>query len=160
LGSGTFRGQGFVVLDDGGQTSDTYPDPGPIANFAFFGASTFDPDPLYVAALHPPTTTRVDQIQVAAGTVAITSQSIIQPTINHTSFSTLNVNTFGGLDDVSVQLGAATLPTAININGGDPTTGDHVTVHGSSVADNLTLQATSITESVSGRVVTLSAVEK
>jgi len=44
---------GFVLPEDNGNTSTHTPDPGPSASFGIYGASTLDPDPLYIAALHP-----------------------------------------------------------------------------------------------------------
>ncbi len=43
-GSNTFVGQGFVLVNDGGATSDTQPDPGGMASFDLFGNATFDVD--------------------------------------------------------------------------------------------------------------------
>jgi cysteine-rich repeat protein len=45
-------GVGEVLPEDDGATSLVVPDPGPLAGFGAYGASTFDPDPLYLAALH------------------------------------------------------------------------------------------------------------
>lgn len=43
---------GVVLPEDNGSTSTYQPDPGPSASFSFYGASTLDPDPLYIASLH------------------------------------------------------------------------------------------------------------
>ncbi|MDX1948441.1 MAG: LamG-like jellyroll fold domain-containing protein [Pirellulaceae bacterium] len=161
IGSGAFSGQGNVLLGDAGVQSDTFPDPGPLASFDFFGNATFDPDLLYVAALHPPTGTRADVIVVESNTVAIETESVTKPTVEHFGFGTLNVNSFGGIDDITVNLGDGALPTTINVNGGDPATADQLTVRGSlSVADDFSLEANAIVESQSGRTITLAAVEK
>ena len=45
-------GVGEVIPEDNGNTSSNLPDPGSFASFSDFGASTLDPDPLYVASLH------------------------------------------------------------------------------------------------------------
>jgi hypothetical protein len=54
-------GIGFVIPEDDGDTSSFLPEPGALAGFANYGASTLDPDPLYVGALQtvstPPQTT-------------------------------------------------------------------------------------------------------
>ena len=44
-------GQGAVLPEDNGTTSSNLPDPGPLANFANYGTSSLDPDPLYVGVL-------------------------------------------------------------------------------------------------------------
>ncbi len=51
---GIFVGTGFVRPGDAGATSNVLPDPGPFASFLIYGASTLDPDPLYLGALTPP----------------------------------------------------------------------------------------------------------
>ena len=51
---GLFTGEGFVRPEDTGTTSDVLPDPGPLAGFLMYGASTYDPDILYLGALVPP----------------------------------------------------------------------------------------------------------
>lgn len=46
-------GSGEVIPEDNGATSAFLPDPGSLASFENYGASTFDPDPIYVGMLHP-----------------------------------------------------------------------------------------------------------
>lgn len=43
---------GTVLPEDNGSTSTFTPDPGPLAGYSTYGASSLDPDPLYVGALH------------------------------------------------------------------------------------------------------------
>ncbi|MGE0608365.1 MAG: beta strand repeat-containing protein, partial [Pirellulales bacterium] len=145
-GSGVFRGQGFVLPDDKGATSDTFADPGADASFLVFSTSTLDPDPLYVGSLHPvaaASTVNNDNVTVTDTQVTINGAAA-QPTVNYLNFApantgVLNINTFDGSDHVTVQLGGAALPPTININGGNPNAGDQVTVKGdNAIADRLT----------------------
>lgn len=46
-------GKGQVIPEDNGSTSSFLPDPGTLAGFSNYGASTFDPDPIYVGIIHP-----------------------------------------------------------------------------------------------------------
>ncbi len=45
-------GTSFVLPGDNDATSTTLPAPGPLASFGSYGASTFDPDPVYLGVLH------------------------------------------------------------------------------------------------------------
>ncbi len=159
-GTNTFRNQGFVLLNDAGKTSDTYPAPGPLASFDFFGASTFDPDPIYIAAVQG-ITAQVDRVIVANNTVSITTEGNLRPTITHDAFNKLNINTFGGNDEVIVQLSDTLITRNIAINGGLPTTSDHLEVKGSLTGiDQFELSQNQISETNSGTLITLSAIEK
>ncbi len=46
---------GFMLPEDNGATSTYTPDPGPLSGYSSYGASSLDPDPIYVAALHTAT---------------------------------------------------------------------------------------------------------
>lgn len=139
--AGANVGFGFILPDDNGATSNIFPDPGPLASFTFFGASTFDPDPLYLGALHPltgGTNFQADDVVITSAAVAVTSGGVSQPTIAYSGFDRLAVYTQGGTDTIAVHLDAA-LPATIVLDGGNPSVDDSVTIFGSASADNLTL---------------------
>lgn len=54
ISPGIFVGTGFVRTDDLGSTSQVVPDPGPLAGFQLYGASTLDPDILYFGSISIP----------------------------------------------------------------------------------------------------------
>ncbi|MCA9143999.1 MAG: autotransporter-associated beta strand repeat-containing protein, partial [Planctomycetales bacterium] len=158
-GGALLVGSGVVIPGDGGATSDVFADPGPMASFDTFGAATLDPDPLFLGALHPLATTstfNVDNVTVDSSSVGIISAGAQQAAINYSSFGTLNVNTLGGDDAIEVELGS--LPAAVNINGGDPSASDHVTITGRTGVDTLTLQDDNINDG--STVITLDEVEQ
>lgn len=131
VGSGTYVGQGFVIVNDNGDTSNVFADPGPLASFTFYGNATFDADPLYVGSLHPldaPSNTRSDVVTVTGNTIEVTTEGTDRPTITHTGFDELTVDTRGGVDDITVELGTTGLPGTITIEGGDPAADDKLTI--------------------------------
>lgn len=65
-------GTGQVIPEDAGATSTTLPLPGGLASFGSYGASTFDPDPIYVGILHP----------LTPGTPAFDVNSALGATVN------------------------------------------------------------------------------
>ncbi|MCO6454870.1 MAG: hypothetical protein J5I93_06190, partial [Pirellulaceae bacterium] len=156
-GSGALVGTGIVIPDDGGATSNVFPDPGPLASFDFFGNSTLDPDPLYIGVLHPLTTAEtfnVDQIEIDLDSIEITSGGVIQPPIQYAAFDGLTVNTFSADDTFTVALGG--LPAQIQLNGGDPAASDLVVVQGTNSNDSITLQDDNLAHG--GSVITLTEI--
>ncbi len=164
IGTGQFRGEGFVIPNDGGQTSDVLPDPGDAASFDFFGSATFDPDPLYVGVLNSPGVTgasRDDLVKVNDTRVEVTNQGVTRPDIFYNDFGTLSINTLGGTDQIEIQLGGSTLPGTINVDGGSPATADKVIVFGNdSIVDDLTLLENRIADNNTGKNIFLAGVEK
>lgn len=148
-GSGVFTATGFVLPGDNGATSNVLPDPGSSASFAYFGNSTFDPDPLYFGMLHPlaaPLTTGgIDQVRVDNASVTITRDGTSRPTISYASVTSLDVNTHAGADDITVALGGASLPNTIHIDGGDPSVSDKVTIEGTTGNHTIALAGKTIT---------------
>lgn len=148
-GSGVFVATGFVLPGDNGATSNVLPDPGSSASFAYFGNSTFDPDPLYFGMLHPlatPTTSGgIDSVRVDNATVTITRDGTLRPTISFASVLTLDVNTHAGVDDITVALGGASLPNTIHIDGGDPSVSDKVTIEGTTGNHTIALAGNTVT---------------
>ncbi len=70
------------------------------------------------------------------------------------------MQTFGGSDEVVVQLSDVALPPSISIDGGSPTTNDRVEVRGNvNTEDRLTLSGNTIRETNTGQLITLSQVE-
>ncbi|MGV3755793.1 MAG: Ig-like domain-containing protein [Verrucomicrobiota bacterium] len=65
-------GTGQVIPEDNGATSTTVPLPGGLASFGAYGASTLDPDPLYVGILHP----------LTPGSSAFDANSALGATVN------------------------------------------------------------------------------
>ncbi|AMV19036.1 beta strand repeat-containing protein [Planctomyces sp. SH-PL14] len=131
VGSGTYVGQGFVIVNDNGDTSNVFADPGPLASFTFYGNATFDADPLYVGSLHPldaPSNTRSDEVTVTGNTIEVKTEGTQRPTITHTGFDELTVDTRGGVDQITVELGTTGLPETITIEGGDPAADDELTI--------------------------------
>jgi hypothetical protein len=59
------------------------------------------------------------------------------PAIQYDGVTVLNVDALAGDDDISVTVGPLAI-TAINITGGDPTTGDKLLINGTAAADNVT----------------------
>ncbi len=158
-GSGALVGTGIVIPDDGGATSDVFPDPGPLASFDFYGNSTLDPDPLYIGVLHPlaaAETLNVDLVDIDQDSVEITSGGVVQAPIGYANIDTLNVNTFSGDDTFHVDLGG--LPVAVNLNGGDPSSGDLVVIEGTAGNDYIHLQDDNLTHG--GSTITLAEVER
>ncbi|QDU28464.1 Pentaxin family protein [Anatilimnocola aggregata] len=139
--AGANVGFGFVIPDDNGATSNIFPDPGPLASFTFFGASTFDPDPLYLGVLHPltgPTDFQRDEVTITATTIDIESGGVTQPKINYSGVELLAVQTLGGADTITVHL-SVDLPDSVVLNGGNPSVGDKVIIMGSSDSDIIEL---------------------
>ncbi len=66
-------GTRFVLPGDNDATSAELPDPGPLASFANYGASTFDPDPVYLGVLHQliPTSPAFDTMSAQGATVVV-----------------------------------------------------------------------------------------
>ena len=149
-GDGVLVASGFVIPDDNGLTSNVLPDPGSFASFAYFGNSTFDPDPLYVGALHPLATSgnsnSPDVISVTTSTITTTRNGTSAPLINYSSFSELDVNTRGGVDAVTIDV-AVGLPATIRVDGGSPTSQDSLTVRGTTGAQSFALSGDAITTS-------------
>jgi len=65
-------GAGQVIPEDNGATSANLPNPGTLASFGSYGASTFDPDPIYVGILRP----------LTAGTPAFDANSNLGAAVN------------------------------------------------------------------------------
>ena len=151
-GDGVLVASGFVIPDDNGATSNVLPDPGSFASFAYFGNSTFDPDPLYFGALHPLATpgnsNSNDVISVTTSTITTTRNGVAAPLISYASihFAELDVNTRGGADAVTIDV-AADLPATIRVDGGNPTSQDSLTVRGTTGDQSFTLSGDTIVTS-------------
>ncbi len=106
-----------MIPEDGGRTSSTRPTPGTLATFAQFGASTYDPDPIYLGVTHslitPPTSGHNDQVVVDASQVQV--QGMVQ--INYSGLEQVTLNTGAGNDRVTVT---PSLLTTLSVNAGDP----------------------------------------
>ena len=118
---------GIVIPNDGGATSTFLPLPGPLASFGSFGASTLDPDPLYLGALHQTTTAAAtaDDVAIDADSVDVVGWAAI----GYTNLDRVTVETGGGADRVAVT---PTVATAIHVDAGTPgfavNPGDRVTL--------------------------------
>lgn len=79
-------GVGFVIPEDNGATSTNLPNPGALASFSAFGASTLDPDPLYVGAFNALSAPLADVgVTVTDGTGLVTIGDTVTYTITVTN---------------------------------------------------------------------------
>ncbi|MGC3966389.1 MAG: hypothetical protein QM775_03155 [Pirellulales bacterium] len=86
-----------------------------------------------------------DVINVNATTITTTHGANAGPTIDYAGFGELRVNTYGGADNVSVDVGAG-LPTVVRVDAGSPTSQDALTVRGTTGAQTFTLTGTTISD--------------
>lgn len=147
-GSGVFVASGFVIPNDNGLTSDVLPDPGATAKFSYYGNATFDPDPLYIGALHPLATAGSDSddvLTVNGTTITTVHGTSAGPSITYSDFAELRVNTYGGADSVEIDVGAGG-PATVRVDAGAPTSQDSLKINGMTGGQTFTLTGTTISD--------------
>ncbi len=137
-------GNDTLILKGGTATSDTYtvgPDPGSGSSVLTFAGGT---ESVFFTNLEPVIDSVAGPLVVngngASNAISYTQGSVAAnglvsidsfETIEFTAKTTLTLNGGGGNDDFSIHNGATpTGLTGITVNGGDPTTQDHLTVDG------------------------------
>jgi len=127
------NGTRFVIPGDNGATSTTLPDPGPLASFPSYGASTFDPDPVYLGVLHQlvPTQPAYDSVSALGATVVVnedgsftydptTSPTLMALALGSSTNDTFTYYAYDGVDGfsqgtVTVTVNGVNMPPTVSI---------------------------------------------
>ncbi len=127
------NGTRFVIPGDNGATSTTLPDPGPLASYLNYGASSFDPDPVYLGVLHQlvPTQPAYDSVSTLGATVVVnadgsftydptTSATLMALALNATTNDTFKYFVYDGVDGfaqgtVTITVTGVNMPPTVTI---------------------------------------------